>query len=114
MDLSQYGINTSTTNPSLNIPGLGNLQSMFGIITIASLVLGILFMILYIVNIVQRMRADRSMIAMHKDIAAIKVLLEQQLVAPHHVSEPAAAPAVPKPAADPAPKIAHQPVEPQS
>ncbi len=110
MDLSQYGINTSTTNPSLSIPGLGNLQSMFGIITIASLVLGVLFVILYVVNIVQRMRADRSMIAMHKDIAAIKLLLEQQIATPRHVSEPPATPAAPKAATDTA-SMAHQPTE---
>ena len=108
MDLSQYGINTGTTNPSLSIPGLGNLQSMLGIITIASLVLGVLFVVLYVVNIVQRMRADRSMIAMHKDIAAIKVLLEQQLASPHPVHEQPVAPV--KPAA---PKPA-QPAEPAS
>lgn len=90
MDLSQYGINSNQTNGTggpIAIPGLEGLQSMLGWITLASVVLGGLFTLLYVINLVQRIRADRAMIAMHKDIAAIKEILEKQ-VAPHPAPTP--------------------------
>lgn len=73
------GSNSGSTSA---IPGLDRLQGMLGMITIVSVVLGGLFMALYIFGLVQRARADRAMIAMNKDIAAIKALLEQQVQAP--------------------------------
>ncbi len=80
MDLSQYGIggsSTGGTSSTTAIPGLDGIQGMLGIITVISVVLGVLFMGLYVFNIVQRARADRAMIDMHKDIAAIKEILEK-------------------------------------
>lgn len=83
MDLSQYGISSGNTSSSGNalsaIPGLDGLQGMLGLITVVSAVLGLLFVVLYALNLAQRMRADRAMIAMHKDVAAIKELLEKQI-----------------------------------
>ena len=77
MDLSQYlnGTNTNGTGNTLSIPGLENVQGLLGTITIISVVLGGLFAVLYVINTIQRIRADRATIAMHKDIAAIKELL---------------------------------------
>lgn len=96
MDLSKYGIDLNTTSPTgttptATVPGLDSLQSMFGIVTIASVVIGVIFLVLYIVTVAQRMRADRAMVAMRQDIAAIKSLLEQQL-APR-IDAPAPTPA---------------------
>lgn len=76
MDLTQL-LNSQNGTGGATIPGLEGLQSMLGTITILSVVLGGLFLILYVINVIQRMRADRAMIAMHKDIAAIRTLLEQ-------------------------------------
>lgn len=102
MDLSQYGINGSGgTSGTSAIPGLDGLQGMLGTITIISVVLGGLFMVLYVFSLVQRMRADRAMIGMHKDIAAIKEILEKHAkpVAttpqPSEPPAPAAAPIAP-------------------
>lgn len=80
MDLSQFGINATNSQGSspFTIPGLDNLQQMIGTITIVSTIIGVIFIVLYVINLIQRIRADRAMIAMHKDIAAIKALLEQQ------------------------------------
>lgn len=77
MDLSQLGINTNGAQ-NVTIPGLGSLQSMLGTIMTVSIVIGGLFIVLYLVNTVQRMRADSAMINMHKDIAAIRAILEHK------------------------------------
>lgn len=98
MDLSQFGLNgTNGTGSPLSIPGLADIQGLLTTITLVSVVLGGLFMVLYIANMVQRMRADRAMIAMHKDIAAIKELLEKNIAAPQSAPQPAAHIAVPAP-----------------
>lgn len=76
-----FDINNGTTGSSssaFSIPGLESLQGMLGTIMIGSAVLGGLLTILFIINLVQRVRADRAMIAMHKDIAAIRDILERQ------------------------------------
>lgn len=79
MDLSQFGLgNGSSDAGALSIPGISNLQATLATITTISVVLGGLFLVLYIISLIQRVRADRAMIAMRKDIAAIRVLLEQQ------------------------------------
>ncbi len=82
MDTAQLDINGSsggiTANP-LAIPGLEGLQGMLGFIMIGSTVLGVLFLVLYILSLVQHARADRAVIAMHKDIAAIKEILQKQV-----------------------------------
>lgn len=79
MDLSQLGINTQDiTNGSGSIPGLGNIQSLMGTITLISIIVGGLFFVLYLINVIQRIRADRAMIAMHKDITAIRAMMEQK------------------------------------
>lgn len=91
MDLSQFGINANNAGQTgLQIPGLSNLQGTLNTIMIGVSVLSGLFMLLYIVSLVQRFRADRAMIGMHKDIAAIRALLEQRSGA-----SPAASPAQP-------------------
>lgn len=79
MDLSQFDIGNG--DGKLTIPGLESLQNMFTTVMAASLVIGALFVVLYIINLVQRIRADRAMIAMQKDIAAIKALLIEQVQA---------------------------------
>lgn len=80
MNLSQYGINANSTGAS--IPGLDGLQNMLGTITVVSVIIGGLFVVLYAINVIQRIRADRAMIAMHKDIAAIKEIIEKQVTQP--------------------------------
>lgn len=77
-----FDLNGGTTeSPSaFSVPGLESLQGMLGTIMIGSAVLGGLLTILFIINLVQRVRADRAMIAMHKDIAAIREILEHQPV----------------------------------
>jgi len=85
MDLSQFGLNGDSTGSStspLAIPGLESLQGMFGTIMVGSAILGGLLTILFIINMVQRIRADRALIAMHKDIASIKEILERQTATP--------------------------------
>lgn len=91
MDLSQFGIGDGN-NTGLTIPGLENLQNMFATIMTASMIIGGLFIVLYIINLIQRMRADRAMIAMQKDIAAIKALLERQVPQPTRPNETAVQP----------------------
>lgn len=78
MDLSQYGINTTTSTDGLQIPGLSGIQSTLTTIMVGITVLSVLFIVLYIVNLVQRWRADRALIAMRKDIAAIRATIEQR------------------------------------
>ena len=61
MDLSRFGIGDGTSESSVfTIPGLENLQNMFSTIMTASMVIGGLFIVLYIINLIQRIRADRS------------------------------------------------------
>lgn len=85
MDLSQFGIgNGNDTSNPFTVPGLEGLQSTLATIMTASMVIGGLFIILYIINLVQRIRADRAMIAMQKDVSAIKTILEQFQPAPRH------------------------------
>lgn len=80
MDLSQFGIG-NTTNSSgtggFSIPAVDNLQNTLNTIMLGAAVLSVLFVVLYIVSLVQRFRADRAMIAMRKDIAAIRAIAEQ-------------------------------------
>jgi hypothetical protein len=84
MDLSQYGISgTSGTSSQVSIPGLdgiqnalSGIQSMLPIITIGSLVVTVLFLVLYIVHIVRRWKVDKAIIETHKEVKAIRVLLE--------------------------------------
>ena len=92
MDLSRFGIGDGTSESSVfTIPGLENLQNMFSTIMTASMVIGGLFIALYIINLIQRIRADRAMIAMQKDIAAIKALLEKsQTSSTGHAPQPQA------------------------
>ena len=78
MDLSQFGLDTTNGTGGLTIPGLQGIESMFQTITTVSVIIGVLFLVLYVINLVQRMRADRAMIAMHKDIAAIRMMLESR------------------------------------
>ena len=51
-------------------------------ITIVSIVLTVLFVVLYTISIVQRVRANRATVTMQKDIAAIRALLEQRPTRP--------------------------------
>lgn len=86
MDLFKFGTNESANeNSGFTLPGLENIQTMFATLTTALIAFVVVFGILYIVNLVQRIRADRAMIAMQKDIAAIRSLLQTQ-VAPSHPS----------------------------
>lgn len=78
MDLSQYGINTTTGTNGLQIPGLSGIQGTLTTIMVGITILSVLFIVLYIVNLVQRWRADRALIAMRKDIAAIRATIEQR------------------------------------
>lgn len=82
MDLSQFGINADGSTSGLTVPGLGNIQTLLANIALISIIIGGLFFVLYLINIIQRMRANRSTIAMHKDIAAIRAILEKQANSP--------------------------------
>ncbi len=84
MDLSQYGLsNTSGTGTQVSIPGLdgiqsalSGIQSLLPIITIISLASTVLILVLYIVHIIRRWKVDKAIIETHKEVQAIRVLLE--------------------------------------
>lgn len=78
---------------TLSIPGLDNLQPLMNNLMIVSIITGGVFLVLYLLNVIRHMRADRAMIAMHKDIAAIRELLEHQQTAPRPAVEPPVEPA---------------------
>ena len=90
MDLSQLGISdTSGINTQVSIPGLdgiqstlSGIQSMLPIITIGSLVVTVLFLILYIVHIIRRWKVDKAIIETHKEVKAIRLLLETKQTPP--------------------------------
>lgn len=73
MDLSQLGLDTTTgTTQSIDIQGI------MGTVTIISVVIGGLFLIIYLINLIQHMRVNRAMLAMHKDVAEIRKLMEER------------------------------------
>jgi hypothetical protein len=93
MDLSKIGVDAQNGFTGINIPGLTNVQNMLSTITTVSAVIGILFFIMYVISMVQRMRADRAMIAIRKDISAIHELLKGAVApAPAAPVEPAVMP----------------------
>lgn len=109
MDLSPLGITDTSGDTAVpfTVPGIENLQDTLTTITIASIVLGLLFIVLYAANLIHRIRADHAMIAMQKDIAAIKQLLEQH-------AAPAATQAPPQQHPDPTVHIDQPPTRGES
>lgn len=85
MDLSQLGIDTTTTGAGAGI----DMQSILSAVTVVSVVIGGLFFVLYLINLLQHMRVNRAMIGMHKDVAEIRKLLEQHQAQPAPVAAPA-------------------------
>lgn len=94
MDLSQFGLGgTNGTSPQTNIPGLegiqnslSGIQSMLPIITIGSLVITVLFLVLYIMHIVHRWKVDKAIIETQKDVHAVRVLLEGKQTPPETIT----------------------------
>lgn len=111
MDLSQYGIsNSAGSGAQVNVPGLdgiqntlSGIQSLLPIITIGSFVVSIVFLVLYIIHIIHRWKVDKAIIETHKEVRAIRVLLEYKqnppAAAESVVSEPQETPP-PAPAAE--------------
>ena len=79
--LPKLDLDPTTAQQGLQIPGVAALQNTLNTIILGATILSIVFVVLYIINMIQRFRADRAMIAMRKDIAAIRQQLEARSVA---------------------------------
>ena len=84
MDLSQLNLGGSSqpsgTTGGITLPGMENvqnIQSTLNTVVLWAVIFAGLFLLLYIVSLIQKARANHAIIAMRKDLTAIRVALER-------------------------------------